>query len=326
MSRVVVLLFSDDGDLVAQRRVLASTMRCTGARTAPMVVLAGRSPDPDAVMGLPASTVLLLEHPGAAQPSQADQLVAMLAELIASEPEWQSGQTLFVLAAGLLGEEVSARLAARLDGTALGRCSGIELDDGGIRARRGAYGGKVELTLRSTTQWLFVALRGDDAQAGQQDRDCAPVRRRRSQAALARTRNAWQIAASGSERLDDARVVVAGGRGMGGTEGFAMLRELALALGGAVGGSLPTIDEGWLPIAQQIGQSGRLVAPEIYLAVAISGTLQHLAGISPSTRIVAINLDPAANIFQHAEMGAVGDWRELLPRLLTRLREEVLSG
>ncbi|RXN88203.1 hypothetical protein C7R54_14805 [Achromobacter aloeverae] len=119
--------------------------------------------------------------------------------------------------------------------------------------------------------------------------------------------------------LDGARIVVSGGRGMGDLAAFPILYDIAARLGGAVGASLPAVDAGWAPVTRQVGISGKYVSPDIYLAIGISGTPQHLAGIDPHTRIVAINNDEQANIFNVAEAGVVAEWQVLLPALLNAL-------
>ncbi|MBI2939979.1 MAG: hypothetical protein HYY04_06025 [Chloroflexi bacterium] len=118
-------------------------------------------------------------------------------------------------------------------------------------------------------------------------------------------------------RLEDARVIVAGGRGVGGADGFSLLRELADALGGAVGATRAACDLGWCPPALQIGQTGKAVAPDLYVAVGISGASQHLAGIANARSVVAINTDAQAPIFWRANLGIVADWRAVVP-VLTR--------
>ena len=122
----------------------------------------------------------------------------------------------------------------------------------------------------------------------------------------------------GETALEGARLVVSGGRGLD-AEDFRTLRALADRLGGALGGSLPAVDLGLVPVSRQVGQSGKFVTPAIYLAVGLSGTPQHLAGIGPATRIIAINKDQSAPIFRFAEAGAVADAKILLPRLLAAL-------
>ncbi len=125
----------------------------------------------------------------------------------------------------------------------------------------------------------------------------------------------------GVRDVAEATIVVAGGRGMGSAEGFALLEELARLLGGAVGASRPVVDEGWRPHAEQIGQTGKTVAPALYLACAISGTPQHLAAIGSAGTIVAINRDPHAPIFDVADYGIVGDVHLVLPKLIEELQE-----
>jgi electron transfer flavoprotein alpha subunit len=126
-------------------------------------------------------------------------------------------------------------------------------------------------------------------------------------------------------KLEDAQIIVAGGRGIGGPDGFKQLEELAKALRAAVGASRPPSDNKWVPESWQIGLTGKIVTPEVYIAVAISGASQHLAGCSGSKNIIAINKDPEANIFKEARFGVVGDWKQILPTFTQKVRE-LLAG
>jgi electron transfer flavoprotein alpha subunit len=121
-------------------------------------------------------------------------------------------------------------------------------------------------------------------------------------------------------KLEEAKVIVAGGGGIGGSEGFQLLQELAQVLGGTIGVSRVPCDEGWMPVSIEIGQTGHMVSPDLYIAVGISGALQHLAGCSGSKCIVAINKDPEAHIFKEADFGVVSDYREALPPLIEKCK------
>jgi electron transfer flavoprotein alpha subunit len=126
-------------------------------------------------------------------------------------------------------------------------------------------------------------------------------------------------------RIQDAEIVVSGGRGIGSTDGFKQLEELAAALKGAVGASRPPCDNGWVPDTLQVGLTGKIIAPDVYIAVAISGSSQHISGCSGSKNIIAINKDPEANIFRVARFGIVGDWKKVLPAFTAKVRE-LVSG
>jgi electron transfer flavoprotein alpha subunit len=126
-------------------------------------------------------------------------------------------------------------------------------------------------------------------------------------------------------RLEDAKVVVGGGRGIGGAEGFKQLEELASLLKGAVGATRPPCDNEWVPAGAQIGLTGKIITPDLYIAVALSGSSQHMSGCSGSKAIVAINKDPEANIFREARFGVVGDWKKVIPALTGKLKE-LLAG
>ena len=126
-------------------------------------------------------------------------------------------------------------------------------------------------------------------------------------------------------RLEDAKVVVSGGRGIGGAEGFKQLEELAKILKGAVGATRPPCDNGWVSDLLQVGLTGKIISPELYIAVALSGSSQHMSGCSGAKTIVAINKDAEANIFREARFGIVGDWKKVLPAFTNKVKE-LMSG
>lgn len=236
------------------------------------------------------------------------QIASIAATVLGQTPH----ATLIVVPPGPFGEDIAADLAARIGGRALGRASALTLGDGELRVTRPAFGGRAEMVLRYPRGPATVALRGaqaDEAGASMPPPTILDVEAPPAHPAIERTTIAGRKTA-----LEGARLVVSGGRGLD-EAGFALIEEIADALGGAVGGSLPAVDAGLVAVSRQVGQSGKFVTPELYVAIGLSGTPQHLAGIGSATRLVAVNNDPTAPIFAYAELGAVADAREVLPLL-----------
>lgn len=225
------------------------------------------------------------------------------------------------------GAEVGPRLAARLDAALAQDCMAVGLDPGGrLAATRPVYGGNaVARVVFPQNRTAIAIVRGkayepldaDPARTGEIV-DVEPT----IDISRIRVRSIRRVEQEASGiRLEDASVVVSGGRGLGGPEPFESLRELAAVLGGAVGASRAACDAGWIDHAFQVGLTGKTITPEVYITVGISGASQHMAGCSGSKNIVAINSDESANIFKDARYGVIGDWKAVLPAFLAAVRE-----
>jgi electron transfer flavoprotein alpha subunit len=232
------------------------------------------------------------------------------------------------------GDEEAVRLAYLLGAGVTSDCTAIEVcDDREIALSKPVYGGNVVATFSPESYPHVVTVRphvGVAPEAGE-TRAGEVVRLEASELLDDRISAACpgavlvkreQVPSNGVS-LEEAGVVVAGGRGMGGREGFESLERLAGLLGGAVGASRPPCDSGWANPASQVGITGKIVAPDLYIAVAISGSTQHLSGMSDAGTVIAVNRDPDAYIFKVSDYGVAGDWREVLPAFAARLAEIV---
>src|SRR5262249_15402851 len=219
-------------------------------------------------------------------------------------------------------QETAPRLAHRLGGAAAGDCLDLITHEGAIRVKRSVYGGKaiatIELKRSPAVVWLRarafepVATNSTSVTTVRQTRldlqadDRTRIVERKSEEA-------------GQARLEDARVIVSGGRGLGGPEPFGDLQELAAMLGGQTAASRAACDSGWCPPSWQVGQTGKKGAPGLYIALAIRGASQPMAGISDAKNIAAINIDADAPIFKNCRFGIVEDYRKVIPLLKEKL-------
>jgi electron transfer flavoprotein alpha subunit len=224
---------------------------------------------------------------------------------------------LVIMPRTLLGMEVGARLAYRLEMGLVQDAMALQVVDGGLTVTRPVFGGAVVATVRLTqAPWIVVPRPGafSPAEPASEPRgQLIPVRPELSEEVL-KTECVSRVRHKGvTQNLEQARVIVAGGRGLGGPQPFQLLQEIANLLDAVVGASRPPCDSGWVEPMLQIGLTGKTVAPEVYIAVGISGAIQHMSGCSSSRVIVAINSDPGAPIFRKATYGVVGDWEEVLP-------------
>ncbi|MAB90127.1 MAG: electron transfer flavoprotein subunit alpha [Planctomycetes bacterium] len=232
--------------------------------------------------------------------------------------------TVFV-AATVQGRDLAPGLAgsACLDAGYAAECTNIEVDDGRILATRPVYAGKAIVKVSCNSDVFVLSLRPNVFRASLPGGDGViesadpPF----PEGELGAHVTSIADSAGGSKDVAEADVVVSGGRGVGGPEGFATIEALAAALNGAVGASRAVVDLGWRPHAEQVGQTGKVVSPTLYVACGISGAIQHLAGMRTSKVIVAINKDAEAPIFKVADYGIVGDLFDVVPALTKAVGE-----
>ncbi len=224
-----------------------------------------------------------------------------------------------ILGASSRGRDLSARLSARLDSSLAMDCISVRIDAGNVIVTRPIYGGKIlaELTLEGEPR--IIAIRPNSMKIAESQKAGA-VEVITADAGVTALKFVEKKLETGKMELTEADVVVSGGRGMGGPD-YSSIENLAGLLGGAVGASRSAVDEGWRPHSDQVGQTGKVVSPNLYIACGISGAIQHLAGMSSSKVIVAINKDPEAPIFAKADYGVVGDLFEIVPLITEEIKK-----
>jgi electron transfer flavoprotein alpha subunit len=314
---------------VASGEQLASTtaelvgegVRLSGDLGGPvMVLLAGKN-----VQGLAASLgqlgvdkVLVADTQSVTPPSV--EWLATAAEQAAA----QAQPAAILLTHGGGGRDLGPLLAYRLDAGIITDATALRAENGHLVATKPVFGGSAiaEFTIATTPAVATLRPRAFEAPE-------SPTAKNAEVEALsvAEPEGGIQVLeeireqASTGPRLKDAKVIVSGGRGLGGPENWQYVDELAEVLGAAVGATRAVTDAGWVPPSLQVGLTGATVAPDLYITIGISGAVQHIAGISGARNVVAINRDADANIFKYARYGVVGDWKQILPAFTQRLKE-----
>jgi electron transfer flavoprotein alpha subunit len=226
---------------------------------------------------------------------------------------------LIVVGASSQGKDLAARLAARLDAGLAMDCTAVKLDNGKLTFTRPMFGGKIFADVEIEGGLQIVAIRPNVMDITEASKACT-VDKPAVQVGDVKSKVVDKSMDTGDKiELTEADIVVSGGRGTGGK--FEPIEQLAAALGGAVGASRSAVDEGWRPHSDQVGQTGKVVSPGMYVACGISGAIQHLAGMSTSKYIVAINKDPEAPIFSKADLGIVGDLFEIVPAIAEEVKK-----
>jgi electron transfer flavoprotein alpha subunit len=227
---------------------------------------------------------------------------------------------ILLVGASTRGKDLAARLSARLNAGLAMDCIALRVDGGILTATRAMFGGKVlaEVALDATPQ--MAAIRPNVMDIAQVEK-AAAVGMVSVEPGVAKTKVLEKkMEATSKVELTEADIILSGGRGMGGSD-YSVLEELAELLGAAVGASRSAVDEGWRSHSDQVGQTGKVVSPNLYIACGISGAIQHLAGMGSSKVIVAINKDPEAPIFKKADYGIVEDLFKVVPAITAEVRK-----
>jgi electron transfer flavoprotein alpha subunit len=236
----------------------------------------------------------------------------------------KEGSKTLVLAKSSLGDAVAARLAIKLEAGLVSNVVELPKTDGDYMVKRSIYTGKAFAETKVTTENKILAVKKNAIDLKLTD---AKAQVESLEVSLADSDFASKITsterATGEVLLPEADIVVSGGRGLKGPENWGMLEEMAKTLGAATGCSKPVSDIGWRPHHEHVGQTGVKVAPSLYIAVGISGAIQHLAGVNSSKCIVVINKDPEAPFFKAADYGIVGDAFDIIPKLTKALKAEL---
>ncbi len=298
-------------EVLSQGRRMADTL---GGKLVAVVLGEGVQDAANQLAAYGADNILVAEH-AELKNYLTENHTRVVAEIIR-----KASPAFVLMGATTQGKDLGAALSARLDAPLATDCISLRFDNKSLTITRPMYGGKVLADVVMESSPGIITLRPNAfavaAASGAGRIESWPV-------ALDTPRTfclGRQMEAAGRIELTEADVVVSGGRGMGGND-FSVLETLASEMGGAVGASRSAVDEGWRPVSDQVGQTGKVVSPNVYIACGISGAIQHFAGMQTSKVIVAINKDPEAPIFSKADFGIVGNLFEIVPMITEEIKK-----
>jgi len=313
-----ILVFGEirDGTLKPiHRELIAAAQKLSGAGGGPVNIAlvggAGVDGALDAAKSCGAEKVYVARD--AALDAYSSQGYAAALQAIATE----SDARVVLFGATAMGRDLSARMAARMAASLFSDCTEVSLDGGNLRAMRPVYSGKAYLEVVSSSDIQMASIRPNifaPAQGGG-SADVVEVSAGVDASLIGGRVTSIEASASGRKDLTEAEIIVSGGRSLKSGENFGILEALADALGGSVGASRAAVDAGYVPHSFQVGQTGKVVNPKLYVACGISGAIQHLVGMRTSKVIVSVNKDANAPIFQRSTYGIVGDLFDVVPLL-----------
>jgi electron transfer flavoprotein alpha subunit len=316
MAEVLVLVDHTDGEV---KKVTAELLTFARRLGQPAAVLVGS--------GFDAAKESLAQY-GATKTYVADgadlssYLVAPVAEVLAKLVA-DNKPAAVLLASGAEGKEIAGRLAVKTGSGVITDATDVTAEGGSITAEQPVFGGSTVVRSTVTTGTPIITVRPNSvaAEAADGSAERVDVSIELSEAAKG-ARITDRVVEEKGERpeLSEAAIVVSGGRGVGSGENFSVIEALADSLGAAVGASRAATDAGWYPHQHQVGQTGKTVSPQLYIAAGISGAIQHRAGMQTSKTIVAINKDPEAPIFELVDFGVVGDLHKVVPALTEKVK------
>ena len=322
---VLVFIEQRDGQVrPVSREALGEATRIAAAIGGPVVGVCAAASDPGlAALGeAGADRVLLATHERFATYDGEGYAAALEAAVRSVEP------AVVLFAASAMGKDLAPRAAAKLGVGLASDCTKIEAAGGALTATRPVFAGKALQQVRFPKTPAMLSLRPKVFAAISRAGSSATVEALAVTLAGEPRARVLRVSAVAGGKVDltESEIIVSGGRGLKGPENFPLIEELAGALGATVGASRAVVDAGWRPHHDQVGQTGKTVSPKLYVAVGISGAIQHLAGMSSSRCIVAINKDADAPIFKVADYGVVGDLFEIVPALTAEVKKLNAQG